>query len=188
MKLKCGRIGLGLCLLLISGEVHGFGKPGYRFDGKISREVLENSLSRSITMTELNRSPGDLDDEMRMLKNTGAKFAGRTFYLWGSEARMTEAKFLSQGREMATRIHKNDPDVVMQAAVFEIVTDGVNEVPVPDSVFQELGQAAEHRNFDYSKMLFPDKRLWIIGGGDRPCPTAARRRRRCGSSSWPRHM
>jgi hypothetical protein len=159
MNLQCGRIGLCLCLLLISGDVHGFGKPSYRFDGKISREVLESYLSRSITMTEIYRSPGNLDDDIRMLKNIGAKFAGRTIYLWGGEARIADPKFLSQGREMAERIHQNDPDVVLQAAVFEIVTEGVGEVPVPDWVFQEFGQAPEARKFDYSKMLFPDKRF-----------------------------
>ena len=160
MNLKCGRIGLVLCLLLVSGDVHGlFGKRSYRFDGKILREVLESYLSRSITMTEIYRSPGNLDDDIRMLKNTGAKFAGRTIYLWGGEARIADPKFLSQGREMAARIHQNDPDVVLQAAVFEIVTEGVGEVPVPDWVFQEFGQAPEARKFDYSKMLFPDKRF-----------------------------
>ena len=160
MNLKCGRMGLCLCMLLISGDVHGlFGKRSYRFDGKISREVLENYLSRSITMTEIYRSPGNLDDDIRMLKNIGAKFAGRTIYLWGGEARIADPKFLAQGREMAARIHQNDPDVVLQAAVFEIVTEGVGEVPVPDWAFQEFGQTPEAREFDYSKMLFPDKRL-----------------------------
>jgi hypothetical protein len=160
MNLKCGRIGLWLCLLLISGDVHGLsGKPNYHFDGKISREVLENYLARSITMAELYRSPGNLDDDIRMLKNTGAKFVGRTIYLWGGEARIAGAEFLRQGQEMAARIHRNDPDVVLQAAVFEIVTQGVGQVPVPDWVFQEFAQPTETRNFDYSKMLFPDKRF-----------------------------
>ena len=63
MNLKCGRIGLCLCLLLISGDVCGLsGKRNFHFDGKISREVLENYLARSITMTEIYRSPGNLDD------------------------------------------------------------------------------------------------------------------------------
>ena len=87
MGLKCGRIGLCLCLLLTAGDVHGlYGKLNYRFDGKISRNVLDNYLSRSITTMELDRSPGTLDDEIRMLRNIGAKFAGRTIYLWGGEA------------------------------------------------------------------------------------------------------
>jgi hypothetical protein len=49
--------------------------------------------------------------------------------------------------------------VVLQAAEFEIVGQGVGKVPVPDWVFQEFAQAPETRNFDYSKMLFPDKRF-----------------------------
>lgn len=156
MSLNCKR--LGLCLLLIAGDVHGLsGKRNYRFDGKISREVLEDYLSRSITMTEIYRSPGSLDDDIRMLRNIGAKFAGRTIYLWGGETRIADPKFLSQGREMAARIHRNDPDVVLQAAVFEIVTQGVGQVPVPDWVFREFSQPPETRNFDYSKMLFPDQ-------------------------------
>jgi hypothetical protein len=52
------RLGLCLCLLFIAGEARVlFGQRTYIFDGKISREVLENYLSRSITMTEIYRSP-----------------------------------------------------------------------------------------------------------------------------------
>jgi hypothetical protein len=135
------------------------GQRSYKFDGKISREVLENYLSRSITMTEIYRSPGNLDDDIRMLKNIGAKFAGRTIYLWGGEPRINDPQFLGQGREMIARIHKNDPEVVLQAAVFEIVTEGVGQVPVPDWVFKEFGLPPETRNFNYSKMLFPDGKM-----------------------------
>ena len=71
------RIGSCLLLLLAAGGARDlFGKPDYSFDGKISREVLEHYLARSITMTEIYRSPGNLDDDIRMLKNIGAKFAG----------------------------------------------------------------------------------------------------------------
>jgi hypothetical protein len=154
------RMCLWLCLLLTaSGAQSLFGQRNYRFDGKISREVLENYLSRSITMTEIYRSPGNLDDDIRMLKNIGAKFAGRTIYLWGGEARFNDPAFLTQGREMAERIHRNDPDVVLQAAVFEIVTEAVGQIPVPEWAFQEFGVTPEKRNFDYSKMLFPDKKM-----------------------------
>jgi hypothetical protein len=158
MNLRWGRIAFCLCLLM-AGDVHGlFGQRNYRFDGEISREVLENYLSRSITMAQLYRSPGNLDDDIRMLKNIGAKFVGRTISLWGDEARIANPKFLAQGQELATRIHQNDPDVVLQAAEFEIVTEGVGKVPVPDWVFHEFAQRPETRNFNYSKMLFPDKR------------------------------
>ena len=49
--------------------------------------------------------------------------------------------------------------MALQAAVFEIVTEGVGQVPVPDWVFKEFGQAPETRNFDYAKMMFPDKSM-----------------------------
>ena len=146
------------CLFLIGASAL-YGQRNYRFDGKISREVLENYLSRSITMTEIYRSPGNLDDDIRMLKNIGAKFAGRTIYLWGGEARINDPKFLEQGKELVVRIHKNDPDVVLQAALFEIVTGAVGQIPVPTWVFQEFGVTPAARNFDYSKMLFPDGKM-----------------------------
>ena len=60
----------------------------YRFDRTISREVLENYLSRSITMEGLLNGRGDLDDNIRMLKHTGAKFIGRSLCLWGGEANL----------------------------------------------------------------------------------------------------
>src|ERR1039457_7532020 len=94
------------CLFLIGASAL-YGQRNYRFDGKISREVLENYLSRSITMTEIYRSPGNLDDDIRMLKNIGAKFAGRTIYLWGGEARINdrgdERRHLPLGRMPAGR-------------------------------------------------------------------------------------
>ena len=73
-------------------------------------------------MTELYRSPGNLDDDIRMLNNTGAKCAGRTIYLWGREARIADPKFLAQGREMVARIHKNHPDLVQDAEF--LLTEG----------------------------------------------------------------
>jgi len=54
---------------------------GYRFDGTISREVLESYLSRAITVEGLLTEKGNLDENIRMLKNIGAKFAGRSLCL-----------------------------------------------------------------------------------------------------------
>src|SRR5262252_1074644 len=142
--MRFSQISVSAGLLILAGGVQAWNAPrDYHFDGKISREVLENYLKRSITMAELYRSPGNLDDDVRMLNNTGAKFVGRTIYLWGGEPRINDPQFLAQGREMAGRIHRNDPDVVLQACVFEIVTEGVGQVAVPDWVFREFGLAPE---------------------------------------------
>ena len=56
-------------------------KLDYRFDGKISRSVLENYLARSATVASLLHFT--LDDDLRMMRNTGVKFAGRVIWMWG---------------------------------------------------------------------------------------------------------
>ncbi|MBI1839724.1 MAG: hypothetical protein HYR88_02590 [Verrucomicrobia bacterium] len=68
----------------------------YRFDGRISREVLENYLEHSISFTELlhddltqRRARGpDPQDNIRMLLNIQAKFVGRALMCWAREAEL----------------------------------------------------------------------------------------------------
>jgi len=132
------------------------GGRDYDFHGKISREVLENYLSRSITMMDLLSGVGDEDDNIRMLKNVGAKFAGRALYVWGSESRVP--KMLPRAREIAEKAHAADPEMVLQAGIYEIVTVDVNNVPIPAWVFEEFDLPMEDRNFQYEKMLYANGR------------------------------
>ncbi len=143
---------LGVTLMalgLSSRGAHG-APPEYEFDGRISRPVLEAYLSRAITMMDLLTGVGDVDDNIRMLKDTGAKFAGRTIYLWGGERRL-EAR-LAQARTIAPKVHAADPQIVLQAAVFEIVTRDVDQLDVPAWVFEAFGQKPERRKFRYEAM------------------------------------
>ena len=75
----------------------------YQFDGQISRPVLENYLSRSITMLDLLTRQGNVDDNIRMLRSIGAKFAGRSIYLWGQEGQLRDK--LAAARKIAPEIH-----------------------------------------------------------------------------------
>src|SRR3546814_206623 len=93
------------------------------------------------------------DDDIRMLKNIGAKFIGRSLYSWGSEQRFAEPAFWARANEFIARMHKYDPEMIFQACIFEIVTTHVDEVPVPAWVFEEFGLPAETRTFDYKAML-----------------------------------
>lgn len=126
----------------------------YHFDGKISREVLENYLSRSITMMDLMTGRGNVDDNVRMLKNMGAKFAGRALYVWGGESRLMT--FLPQAKKIARKVHEVDAEMILQAGIYEIITEDVNSVPIPAWVFEEFGMTPEERNFSYEAMLYPD--------------------------------
>jgi hypothetical protein len=130
----------------------------YHFDGAMSREVLENYLSRSISMEGLLNGRGDLDDNIRMLKETGAKFIGRSLCLWGREADLM--RNLERARQQIPKLHAADPEMILQACIFEIVTTQANQVPVPEWAFVALGEPVEKRNFRYADMLYVDgKRL-----------------------------
>jgi len=55
----------------------------YGFDGKISREVLENYLARSLHMLALADSQ-QFDEDLRLIKNVGAKHIGHVAAIWWS--------------------------------------------------------------------------------------------------------
>jgi hypothetical protein len=129
----------------------------YRFDGTISRAVLENYLSRAITMEGLLNGRGDLEDNIRMLRATGAKFIGRSLCLWGGEGQLLSN--LQRAKQQAPRLHQADPEMILQGCIFEIVTTQVDRVPVPDWAFVALGQPVENRNFRYADMLYPNGRF-----------------------------
>jgi len=129
----------------------------YRFDRTISREVLKNYLERAITMEGLLNGRGDLDDNVRMLKSVGAKFIGRALCLWGGEANLMTN--LERAKQQLPKVHAADPDMILQACIFEIVTTQADQVPVPDWAFTALGQPVEKRNFRYDAMLYPNGRF-----------------------------
>ena len=123
----------------------------YQFDGKISREVLENYLARSSTFGSLLHLT--LEDDLRMIKNTGVKFAGRAIWMWGGESKIDE--LVKKGQPFAKKIHEIDPDIILQGAIFEVVTKDINNVVIPEPVFEEFGVPKETRNFSYKAMLYP---------------------------------
>ncbi len=153
------------------------GAQEFKFDGSISRPVLENYLSRSISFTELlhddltkprdNRGV-DPRDNMRLILETKAKFIGRTLMLWGREQNL--AAFLAMAKPYADALHKADPEVVLQAADFEIVTRGVETISIPEDVLREFGQPITNRNFRYEAMLYPDGRFVNHWGGQGSVP------------------
>jgi hypothetical protein len=140
----------------------------YHFDESgISRPVLENYLKRSVTMTEfLEVDPYENDgpypykeDDVRLIKNIGAKFIGRAIYRWGSEDVLLISDYLEQAKRLVEEVHTFDRDVVFQAAIFEIVTQNVNKIPIPAQVFEVMGLPVENRHFRYDLMLNPDGKM-----------------------------
>ncbi|MBN2445966.1 MAG: hypothetical protein JXO22_04540, partial [Phycisphaerae bacterium] len=98
---RCARAAVAVVLIALS--TRQCVAADYHFDGSISRPVLEDYLARAITMQDLLTGQGNLDDNIRMLKNIGAKFAGRTVYVWGGESRLPAR--LDAARQNAPKIH-----------------------------------------------------------------------------------
>lgn len=149
----------GICWLMGGFALLGINAPGccaerdYRFDGAISRPVLENYLSRSITFAEMLHGAGNVEANIHFLTHTGAKFIGRSLYMWGGEGGIET--LLGKAKPIAGQLHAADPDMLLQAAVFEIVTTEVEGIAVPPWVFEAFGLPAETRNFRYAAMKYP---------------------------------
>ncbi|HEX3857878.1 MAG TPA: hypothetical protein VHY30_11355, partial [Verrucomicrobiae bacterium] len=158
VKKICGLLAAG-CLFagtsVFPAETNSTARPGgYQFDGKISRQVLENYLSRSITMEGLLNGRGDLKDNIRMLNSIGAKYVGRALCLWGAENDFTNN--IQRAREEVPQVLAADPDMVLEACVFETVGPKVNQVAIPNWVFTAFGLPVEQRNFIFTNIIYPE--------------------------------
>lgn len=147
----------------------------YYFDEKgISREVLENYLDRSITMVYLlipdtpegKRVYSYHADDVRMVKNLGAKFLGRALYRWGGESKLNDSIFWNTAKRIAEDLHNFDSDIIIQGCLFEVITREVDQVKIPGWVFQAYGLPIEERCFSYDAMLNQEGKLvdhWHMG-------------------------
>jgi len=135
----------------------------FHFDHDISKPVLENYLSRAMTFSQLlqddlnqprDKRGEDPRDNIRFILNTHAKFLGRTLMMWGNEKDLPH--LLKNAKPFAEAIHKADPDIILEAGEFEIITPDVETLTVPKSVLAEFGQPVVDRKFIYKNMLFPE--------------------------------
>lgn len=144
----------------------------FHFDSNgIDREVLENYLDRSITLScVLAPRPADVDlnkDDIRMIKNTGAKFIGRAIFRWENERILNSPSFWTKAETIIKELHAYDPDIIFQGCLFEAISEDVNTIPIPEWVFQSYGMKPEKRNFSYKDMLSKEGKYvdhWHKGG------------------------
>jgi hypothetical protein len=159
----------------------GTPSPDFHFDGVISREVLERYLGRSISFTELlhddlsqprNARGADPRDNFRLLINSKAKFVGRALMMFGGETSL--AAHLQTAKPYAEALHVADPDMILQAAIFEIVTRKVETIAVPPDVLTEFSQPVVARNFSYQDMLYVSGKLVNHWATDASVPDMSR--------------
>ncbi len=137
-----------------AGSFAATGATLERFDGRISLAQLEHYLSRAVTFEGLFHEHGDVDDAIRFFKQTGARFAGRTIYLWGGEKNLDVS--LEKARLREQKVHAALPEIMLQAAIFEIVSEDVATQPLPAWVAKQFGVSDPPRKFSYEAMLYPN--------------------------------
>ena len=123
------------------------------FDGTISKETLCAYLSRAVTY---NNGLGTkcLDDDLRMLREIGALFLGRSAYVWVLSP--DDDEHFAQAAAFARRVHEMNPNIVCQAGVFEAVYPDMDRIAIPAWVFEALGEPVQKRNFRYADCFGPD--------------------------------
>ena len=142
----------GLCFLLLFSAPFSHAQ-NYKFDGSISEEVLRNYLARSMTMMEALTDDG-FEDNFRMFTYCGGKFFGRGVYVWGRESRLLEK--VAEAKKNIAKLHAADPDIIVEACIFEIISKDVNGIAVPAWAFEGLGRTVEQRNFRYDDIIYAD--------------------------------
>lgn len=168
MKISLYAFIIGLILLSGMLQTSSAQSGSFYFDSSgISLPVLKNYLKRAVTMTEfLAVDPYEIDgpypykvDDIRLIKNIGAKFIGRAIYRWGNEDVLMNPDYLAQAKKLIEQVHSFDSTVIFQASIFEIVTKSVNKIPIPARAFAALELPPERRHFCYDSMLNPDGKL-----------------------------
>jgi hypothetical protein len=160
-----------------NGGVNTAGSENYRFERSyefsqtMPRNVLESYLSRAVTHEGLCVSGAaypirTFEDDVRMLKNIGTKFVGRAAFAWGTPP--DDDVHFEVAAERAAIIHDADPDIILQACVFEAIYKTLEKIPIPEWVFLEFGLEPENRTFDFDAMLYEDgkfKNQWGDSSG-----------------------
>lgn len=139
----------------------------YTFDTTIEKEVLENYLSRSATAAFLVHTK-TLEDDLRTIKNMGIKFIGRASGIW--EPDDDDEEHFRQSKYLADRVHEVDPEIILQACIFEIVYRHIENFKVPAYVFEAFGLRPEDRGFNFETMRFPQKPRGYVNGEDEAIP------------------
>ena len=115
----------------------------FTFDGNMSREVLESYLSRAVTAGFLHDSP-TLEDDLRVIARLGVKFLGRASGTWGATG--NDTLHFAQAKALADRVHEQDPEIILQACVFEYITPLMEVEKIPLSTLVEMVMSGEIRD------------------------------------------
>ena len=165
--------GKNIPFMAVSYKEHEANKGlNFTFKNKVSEEVLRNYLSRSMIADVQSESLGTFFENLRMILHTGAKYIGRAEISWTPD--LKEYSYYNDIKENLAYAHSLDPEIVFEACVFETTSKKVNDIPIPDWVFQAFDQPVEKRNFSYDKMIYTNGKWLNQWGTDCSVPDMTR--------------
>jgi len=138
-------------------------------NGTMTKEVLRSYVSRAVTHQGFCvQKSGNLlfEEDLRFLRRIGAKYIGRAAMLsWVGNMTAEEVEnHFKIAKENAEKAHNADPEMILQAGIFEIAYKGtVNSVKIPTYVFEAFGETEEDRNFSWEKMVYPKGAIAVTG-------------------------
>lgn len=157
----------------------------YYFNGKMSKEILDNYLDRTVDMSSLSDIEGPFVNEqnrvadIQIAKNLKAKFISNVVGWWENGWGQTKFdQLLNKSYQNVTELKNNDPEVICQAFIAEYTSPTIETFYIPDYVWNEFGQPIPYNNrLSYNAMLYPmpanqwqpygrdmseDERKWMI--------------------------
>ena len=137
----------------------------FTFDGAITKEVLENYLSRAVTAANMFATT-TLEDDLRVIKRLGIKFLGRASGIWFMP--QNDDEHFAQSAYLAERVHEQDPEIILQACIFEWITQNIETVRIPDHVQEAFGLEPEDRCFRLADTLFQDEPADFLSPRENP--------------------
>jgi len=127
-----------------------------------SQAHIHYTISRAMTMQGLSDSPpiyseALLKEDLEMINRIRPRYIGRFAGWWASsyDNNTDDAHFL-RATNVAIKIHAIDPNIVLEAAIFEYVNTSVNNITIPEWVFTAFQLPVVQRNFKYHHMLYDD--------------------------------
>ena len=152
-------IGYGGNNVVIGENVSIVGGINYMFNGSVDFDILNNYLDKAVQyyITSGTGSTFDsqyTDEAIRFITNIGAKYVMRAAGEWYPSYDYEINYPTIKGKLAAA--HKIDQDIIFEASIFEVSSPGMNQIPIPEWVFQAFGQTPEKRNFDISRTVFSD--------------------------------
>lgn len=126
----------------------------FSFDGSISFEVLNNYLSRSMSYCLFADDTATMDEGLRAMLNTGAKYIMRSITEWAPS--LAGEGHYEYYAEWLSKAHDIDPEIIFEAGIFETTGPNIDGIAIPKHVCDAFGVKYTGRSFNHELTLHSD--------------------------------